>query len=359
MVDSRKVLPATDSPAYQHNVNTPFHQLPAELMLEIIDHVSMDDVSVLTMRLVCRDFYALFEPPFLLGPSERHRFKAALRRDDGAWLSRWEAFKGLVELSKATCSACSALHSKEQFSAEELAKDPNQRICQGALETVKMFRGEVATFNDICSLDLHRMNKEKGFTTYISKSSSLPVPEVTPFLETVIFHAAFERQIHLTYHFRLLTIPRMEPLSVSAISGPFRAIKHLLCRSLPVPWLLSANEAYTEVKFKRTSGPYSRYNFIMSPCCCMGSKSDCSSEYCLHRRKSERHDGMDEVILTVSKSHCDWDDAHPAWADRFVGKWVRRQHELNSRMGEETHTWVYRAKEKGEWNRYDERALFD
>ncbi|KAF2786827.1 hypothetical protein K505DRAFT_137780 [Melanomma pulvis-pyrius CBS 109.77] len=115
----------------------------------INDRLSHYPDAILALRLVSRDFYRIFELPFIVEPLFRNRFKAALRRDNISWYSRWERYKGLPNLPSATCSACGSRHSKSQFLPQELARNPEDRICIGAKETLSMGDGSTATLNEI------------------------------------------------------------------------------------------------------------------------------------------------------------------------------------------------------------------
>lgn len=336
------------------------HQLPAELILQISDGLSEDPDAILAIRLVSRDFYPIFELPFIIGPNHRDSFKATLRRDNISWYSRWERFKGLPNLPSATCSACGYRHSKSQFVSQELAKNPEDRICVGAKETLSMGDGRKATLNEILDLGSPPKHLATGFQqVYICKSSVTTKSRVhIPFLESTIAHMLSTRNLGVVRHFRLLTLPKKELLLEETLAQSLSALESLIC-----PFIRS-HDLHFEDYFISFRPPQSRnpdslthitkryrsYNYAWVNCRCCNPEHSCHSLFSLHRQQSEFDEGMHDVILSVFKVYRpSSESADPAWADVVIRRLVEEQNELNRKLREQVDTVVYATKRIGEW----------
>ena len=335
-------------------------------MLNISDKFADNADAILAIRLVSRDFYPIFELPLIIGPEERDSFKAALRRDDASWYPRWERFKGLSNLPRATCSACGSRHSKSQFSSQELAKDPENRVCIGTQEFLRMYEGQKASLNEIRDLGPDNFLKAGFQKAYVSKSSgTLDTHSSAPFLEAIIAHTFSARELKVTRHFRLLAIPKRVKLSKEDLTQPLLSIKSTLCSFLrvdelqvEVPSITPRSPQWKQPRsldslydpYKNLYDPYN-YAWIICWCWDEGKEDRCDSLLSLHRRQSGFDEETDEVVLSVYKDYRpSSDNADPGWADGLVRRLVDEQKALNQTACKDVNTVVYKAKGRGEWD---------
>lgn len=358
---SSRALARTNSSEYLHNLQySGLHQLPEELILQINDRLSHYPDAILALRLVSRDFYRIFELPFIVEPLFRNRFKAALRRDNISWYSRWERYKGLPNLPSATCSACGSRHSKSQFLPQELARNPEDRICIGAKETLSMGDGSTATLNEI--LDRGSPLEHLGTAlqqVYVCKSFVTTKSRVhTPFLESTIVHMLNAQNLVVVRHFRLLPLPKQELSAEETRAQSRSALETFVC-----PFIQSHKLRFKDclMNFQppKSKVPrylvhitklYRSYNFTRFPNWCRCPADSDPSVVSLHRRQSEFDEGMHDVISSVFEVYRPpSESADPAWADVVIRRLVDEHNELNGKLHEQVDTVEYTAKGIGQW----------
>jgi hypothetical protein len=333
---------------HRHNVEvSSLHQLPAELMLEIIDQLVESTASILCMRLVARDFYPLFEVPFIVLPDERDAFKAALRRDDLAWFSRWEKVKGLDALSEAVCSACRTRHPKAHFSLEELARDMQQRICIGAKETARLCAREFS-LNQISRSTLNTCPRGATAAVYISKSLTTVTARhiLSPVLETVVAHVIFPRlrQMDVTFHFRVPASWGKKNIHDGSIPELKLGGKHLVRVSLP-----TTSSQIIASKLKDPIHDLYRHHQSKWYACACNSPPKTKTYYSGLQRDSETQ-GEERAVLSVLKRYeAREEHGGPGWHGEVVQSLVHQQNELNAENEAGARSRLYKATEKGAW----------
>ncbi|KAF2475118.1 uncharacterized protein BDR25DRAFT_300964 [Lindgomyces ingoldianus] len=346
-------LPCIDSSEYKHNLaKSHLHQLPAELLLQIGKYLSPD--GIFAIRLVSRDLHTTFEPPLILGPLERDYFRALLRRDLLSWHSRWERFKGLVNLPKAVCSACKFTHPKSQFSLHQLSEQPGLRVCLGAENALKICQHRSFTLNEIRDAWLDNRDQLHSNSVFISKRSRASSPDGTtadsyaPSLEAIIGQSRTAGKCGIVRYFRLLILQTSKGLTAEDLAAPLSAIKETLCPQLTA---VELPELRT-LRVMRSEGKYGlcrscRLDFV--PC----HGNNCSSKYSILRQQYVESRELDEVILAVYKDHEApiWDLANPAWFHDLASRLSREQKTLNGKLsGKEPGTVLFKTNGPTEWS---------
>ncbi|KAF2686748.1 hypothetical protein K458DRAFT_429702 [Lentithecium fluviatile CBS 122367] len=358
LTKSSEALPAVDSPEHRHNVDSSrLHQLPAELILNIADYIAESTMSILCMQLVARDFYPLFEVPFIVLPSDRDAFKAALRRDDFAWFSKWEQAKGLDILPHAVCSACNARHPKEYFVPEELGNDLHQRTCIGAKETIRLYKGQEATLNDIYGLTPNACRLPGIAAVYVSKRMTQEASECIsePIIDTVVAHVTWQRRLEVAINYRIPNQRTKAPLQNESLLVPTFASASHVCSQLQMDLRRSGTTPFFNPRFSDLAISYSRYGYRWYSCGC-DDPTCYDSVYSVYFRLDPGPAAQDgaEVVLTVLKIYrADEDYAGPDWHKQIFQELIRQQMEWNAKCDGEARIRLYQAKEEGNWSWLD------
>jgi hypothetical protein len=358
-----------DTPEYKHNhEHSLFHQLPADLMPQMIDEISKHADALFALRLVCRDFHTLFQAPFIIGPDERESFKAGLRRDDAIWYPRYERLKGLDNLPKAICSACRVQHPKSQFSPEELAKDPECRICVGAQNSFRLATDCDITFNNI--RDLGPDESKAGFQKAFVSKCIIRKPDIYlrgPVMDTIIAHTFRHRELQTLRQIRLMSLSESSGIPFETLLQCLIAVGEYVCGLFDaISICVEGGQAGIRSKYqpptplwKDCDSIYESFGKRWVPCMCSDKRGgNCVHLYSLWRRHSRIHPGFDDVILSFSRTYRpEIDAADPRWATDVVRELVEQQMKMNRGAGADGETTVFQASGRGDWT-WDEASTW-
>ncbi|KAF2262956.1 hypothetical protein CC78DRAFT_534368 [Lojkania enalia] len=371
--DYPRAFPALDTPEYKHNLeHSRLHQLPAELLLHIRDVTYEYPDAIFAMRLVARDFYPIFEPPFIIGLEERNSFKAGLRRDAISWHSRWERYKGLPNLSIATCSACKSRHPKSKFPAKELEKAPEERVCIGAEKFIQLCEHHTFSLNDIRDAGENVVNEHPSLRrifVVLSNENDIAASDEAPsrpFLEATIGNRVSPSSMSIARHFHLLCIPKTHHVMAHDLLGPFQPIQELLGLEVGI------RELYPkDTQLFAPNQHIAQYNspdyFFRSKLSGIGIGSHvCNGRVATHkeddqviffllrRRRSRAERQHDDITLTIYRDVvAEGGVGNPAWADKLISITADEQSEWNRKMREGVSTILYNAEGTAEWDKFE------